>query len=175
MLAIARQHAPGAELRCQSLWTAPIPPCVAVAAAGEVVCYATEAGTPSRQLLQSRAQDIAAQLAPGGVLILDVAAPGRSGAAGRRQLAWEWTDSFLYLAEVEDPARARVTRTIHSFVRSGQLYRRSKEVHELVLFEPTVVAAALEAAGLAVEQLDGYPDAPRLAGWHAFVATKPRR
>jgi SAM-dependent methyltransferase len=73
MIEISRERVPEAEFRVGSLFEADIPPCGAVTAVSEVVNYLFD---PERELsdLFRRVYDA---LAPGGVFVFDVLAPGQ--------------------------------------------------------------------------------------------------
>lgn len=169
MLALAEQGAPGAVFVRGSLWEAELPACVAVAAVGEAFCYATDprAGT---EALEHRLATIHRVLAPGGLLLFDVAGPGRSGPDGVRRLFRTWDRLAIGVEERE--AAGELTRAIASFVPVGDLCRRIDEEHVLRLYEPARIERMLDAAGFAYERLGRYADFVFPAGWHGFLATK---
>ena len=168
MLAIAQAQAPNARFAHGSLWDFSLPPCVAVTAIGEAFSYATTATVG----LEQRFREIAGALAPEGLLLFDVAIPGRSGPAQRRLGAWEHEGAFVFLDEREDPSAHTLERTIDSFVPEGELHRHSRELHRLTLHAPEAVFASLEHAGLSPTRLDRYGDFTFLPGWVGFLAVK---
>ncbi len=172
MIAIATKHAPDAGFVTGSLWACPIDDCVAVTAIGEAFGYCSASVTPDAALLERRLETIWKGLRPGGVLLFDVAGPGRSGPSGRRTLMWNHDDSFVCLDEREDGDTATLTRTIDTFAPRGGLHRHRREVHRLSLFEPARVEQALNAVGFRSERLDRYAHFELPEGWTAFVATK---
>jgi SAM-dependent methyltransferase len=174
MLEMARSHAPGARLVEGSLWDVELPRAVAVTAVGEALNYATDAFTPDLEGLEERLAAIARALVPGGLLLFDVAGPGRSGVIGSRQKFWEHDGTVLLMEEVEDRPGSRLTRRHQIFVPVGPLHRRAAETHHLVLFPPEEVSAALERTGFAVERLDTYEGFPPLPGWSCFAASRRR-
>ena len=147
MVAVARGRVPGARFVVGSAAAAEVPPCVAVAAFGEVLNYvdpATGAATDLRSLL-ARA---ASALTPGGVLLFDLAAPGRgAGALGHH---WEGEGWALLFDVEEDEAARRLIRRQTTFVREGDAYRRGREVHVLELHAQADVERLLVEAGFAV-------------------------
>jgi len=166
MLALARAEAPAATYVQGSLWSADLPACVAVAAVGEVFGYATDAPAS----LADRLRDVHAALAPGGVLLFDVAGPGRSGPAGSRRGFWTHGATSLGLVEREDGRE--LTRDITMFVPDGAGLRRVEETHVLRLHAAEEVEAMLDVAGFAWERLARYDDLALAPGWHAWAAVK---
>jgi len=170
MLEIARSEAREARFVRGSLWSADLPRCVGVAAVGEAFCYA-EDPTAGLFALGSRLHAIHEALDRGGVLLFDVAGPGRSGPTGSRRMFWSYDDAALGFDEEEDSTFS-LTRTVTLFVRRGDLYERSTEIHRLHLYGPDVVQGLLERAGFAAERLPGYEGLTVGPGWHVFAATK---
>jgi aminoglycoside 6'-N-acetyltransferase I len=168
MLRIARSEAPRATFVHDSLWSATLPPCVAVTAIGEALCYAADPRAGTRALRQ-RFASIFESLAPGGIFLFDVAGPGRSGPAGSRRAFWTWGDVDLGLEEVEQPGE--LTRIITVHVPEGARYRRSRETHVLRLYEPTAVEQMLDDAGFEWGRLRQYGEIA-FPGWHAYAARK---
>lgn len=172
MLRIARRRAPGAAFVCASVWEAALPPAIAVCAVGEVLNYRFRAGSPGDEL-PALLRRIAAALRPGGVLLFDVAGPGRSGASGPVRSFRETPDWAVLVETEEHPGERRLSRRIVTFVRRGESYRRSEERHELELYPPDEVVSALRDVGLVPERLSGYRGWESPPGWHVFVARKP--
>jgi SAM-dependent methyltransferase len=166
MLAVARERAPGAELRLGSAADAALPPCVAVAAFGEVLQYGPDPRA-GRETLAIVARRAAEALVPGGLLITDLAAPGREPPGGRR--AWHEGDGWVVCVRAEeDPERGTLTREIATFRRDGASWLRSDERHVLRLVAPREARAAVAAAGLDARILPGY-GALRLGPGHVVV------
>jgi aminoglycoside 6'-N-acetyltransferase I len=170
MLRIARTEAPAATFVRESLWSADLPPCVAVAAVGEAFCYAADpkAGLAA---LGTRLPAFHAALARGGVLIFDVAGPGRSGPAGVRRTFRSLDGAYLGLEEREEEGR-KATRDISLFLPRGTLFANVGETHVLRLYDPESVGALLGEAGFSWERLPGYDGFDAGPGWHAFAAVK---
>jgi SAM-dependent methyltransferase len=169
MLALARAEAPGATLVLGSLWDAPLPTCVGVAAVGEAFSYAVD---PAAGLaaLGRRLEDVRRALVPGGVLLLDVAGPGRAGPEGARRRFWTLGEVSLGLEEREEGGE--LIRELTTFEPDGPAFRRVRETHRLHLYLPEDVEAALTRAGFDWERLPGYGARPLPAGWHAWVASR---
>jgi len=170
MLRLAREEAPGCRFVRGSLWDFPLPRCVAVTAVGEAFCYAAAGDAPDESLLRARLAEIRACLVDDGVLLFDIAGPGRSGPRGKRQSSWEHAGSFVCLDEQEDASRRELSRTIDTFVPAGSLHRHRREVHRLRLFDPAAIEAALAGVGFAVERVDRYGSFDLGTGWFGFLA-----
>jgi aminoglycoside 6'-N-acetyltransferase I len=172
MLAIARREAgtAGTAFTQGSLWDVSLPPCVAVAAVGEAFSYAVD---PSAGLaaLARRLAAIHLALVPGGLLLFDVASPGRAGPDGVRRSFWSAEDVHLGLVEEEDGA-GLARREITLFVPMGELHRRRQETHLLRLYPPQAIEELLTRAGFSFERLSAYGDFSFKPGWHGWAATK---
>lgn len=172
MVEIARRCAPGAEFRAGSLFDADIPSCDAVTSIGEVFNYLFDPENSSRNLdgLFLRIHDA---LAPGGVLVFDVAEPGQVRRGAMERGFSEGEDWAVLVEKEEDAGRGILTRRIVSFRRVGEYYRRDDEVHRQRLYKSPEIAGKLRRAGFRVRTMRGY-GRYRLPGAHAaFVARKP--
>jgi SAM-dependent methyltransferase len=165
MIRLARRRAPGARFRVASLWSAALPACDAVTALGECFNYCFDPRSRSAHLGRLFRR-IHHALRPGGVLIFDIAGPGRG--SGPRQRFVEGP-GWAVLRDAQEDAGGRIlTRRITTFRKTGRRYRRSHEVHRLRLYRPSQVVAALRQAGFAVRRLPPYGE-----GWDVFLARKP--
>lgn len=171
MLSIARAGTSTASFSRDSLWSVELRRSVAVTAVGEAFNYAADPSAGIDRLAQ-RLADVYRVLVPGGLLLFDVAGPGRSGGAGARRGFWSFEDLHLGLEELEDPGGGQLTRIITLFVPERGLHRRCREEHVLRLYAPDDVERLLRDVGFSVERLPGYRDHPLPAGWQAFAATK---
>ncbi len=131
MIELARRRVPGAEFHVAACDDFPLPQCVAVTALGEVFNYCFTFGDPRDRLDRVCAAAYRA-LVPGGLLIFDVAEPGRS--CGRKQAFSEGPDWTCLVEYRHDGARARLTRRIVTFRQVGGAWRRHEETHEQQLF-----------------------------------------
>ena len=165
MLAIARRRAPRAEFRHGSLWDAPLPPCTAVTAIGEVLNYAADERA-GEQRLPGLFERIYDALAPGGLLIFDFATPGRGSATPHAHTGHNWR---VDAQTVEDPAARTLERRMS--IEIDGVHR--EEVHRLRLYEPEFVLKCLEGPGFSSEALDRYCDFGFWPGYAAFAAVRP--
>lgn len=166
MLEIARRRVPGARFVEGSFIDMEIPRCVAVTAIGEVLGYAMDprAGADALGTLFART---AAALQPGGVLLCDLAGPGRSGAEPVPR--WSEGDGWVCCAVASEDADV-LERRIVAFTRSRAGWDRTDETHRLHLVRPGDVMAALAAAGLSARTLPAYGPFTFPPGWTAFAA-----
>jgi SAM-dependent methyltransferase len=170
MIDLARARAPAAEFRVGSLLSAELPPCVAVAAVGEIVNYLFDTSNTDRRL-GALFRRVFAVLEPGGLFLLDAAGPGRVPGGGPWQHQAEG-DGWAVLVTTAEKGQ-RLERRITSFRRVGELYRRDYEIHRLRLLPPGEVAERLRAAGFRVRRLAAYGPVRLGPGWAGFVARKP--
>lgn len=168
MLTIARRRAPAARFVQGLALDTEIPACVAVVAVGEVLGYAADprAGAESLGPLFAR---IAAALHPSGIVLCDLAGPGRAGPDPVPR--WVEHDGRVVCSlAVEDDDGTVLTRRIVLFERAGDAWRRTDETHHLAVVPPERVLAAMRAAGLSAVQTPGYGDLVLPEGWAAFAA-----
>jgi SAM-dependent methyltransferase len=171
LIALARQRVPRGVFRVESLLTAELPGCVAVAAVGECVNYLFDERHSADGVRDLLGRAFAA-LAPGGLLLLDAAEPGR--VPGGASQGWaEGPDWAVLVAAEEDGPQRLLTRHITSFRKVGELYRRDHEVHRLRLFPRAQVQAWLQKIGFEVQTLGGYGPLTFPPGYVGFLARKP--
>jgi SAM-dependent methyltransferase len=155
MVALAQRLVPMGRFRVESLLTAELPPCVAVAAVGECLNYLFDRGNSAASLAKLLRR-IHGSLVPGGLFLLDVAEPGRVPGTGVGRAYFEGDDWAVLVHSEEDRRRNMLTRRITTFRRVGDLYRRDHEVHRQRLLAGTDLAAQLRSIGFRVRILRGY-------------------
>jgi SAM-dependent methyltransferase len=169
MIEIARKRVPNGSFRVESVLSADLPSCVAVTAIGEIFSFQFDAGN-TKKALSKLLRRIHKALAPNGVLLFDVAGPGRVVGGGPQQRFIEGEDWVVLVTSEEDRGHPVLTRRITSFRKVGQWYRRDDEVHRLRLHSRPAMTAQLRAAGFRVRTLSGYGPfvfPPGLAGYLA--------
>jgi SAM-dependent methyltransferase len=158
MLRIARRQAPRARFERASVLDFTPPPCRAITALGEILCYAGS--------LEPLRRAGTAEL-----LLFDVATPARGRTAGR---SFFEGDGWLLCNAVTADAQT-LTRRITTFTRAARTWRRDDEEHVLRLYEPAEVLAELERAGYAGRRLRSYGrEHQALPGLACFAATRKR-
>jgi SAM-dependent methyltransferase len=172
MIAAARRRAPAADLRVASFLDAEIPRCVAVTAIGECFSYLFDDRVAGAGLDRLFAR-VHAALEPRGLLLFDVAAPGR--VRGRSpQRSWREGDDWAVLVELDEDVGSRLlTRDIRTFRAQGTAWRRDHEIHRLRLHDRRDLEARLRAAGFRVRPLAGYEGLRFAPGHIGFCARKP--
>jgi SAM-dependent methyltransferase len=166
---LARERAPEASFRVGSFVDAPLPhDCDAVLAIGEVLGYL---GTEGRADLDRVLARLARALRPGGLLLFDLAGPGRPRAGPRR--TWTEGDGWAVLVETADVGGVLERRIVTYRDVGGDAFRRGEETHRLRLHRPADVLATLRAAGFAARTLRaGYAGELPPPGLTAYLARK---
>jgi SAM-dependent methyltransferase len=172
MVAMARVRVPNGQFREDSLLAAELPPCVAVAAVGECFNYLFDSGNTERGL-RELFRRIHGALSKGGVLVFDVAEPGRVPGTGPRRAYTEGDGWAVLVTAEEDRQHGLLTRRITSFRRVGELYRRDEETHRLRLMRRSELAGQLRGTGFRVRILSGYGPSRFAPGHVGFLARKP--
>lgn len=172
MIRLARKKAPRATFVGGSFLSSKLPRRNVITAIGEVLNYAFDRRNNLRSLegFFRRAYNA---LKPGGLLIFDIAEPGRGGPDGFRQggsIGKDWAVLFRM-----EENRGQLVRQMVTFRKWGKDYRRSDETHVLRLFKCSLIRNMLERAGFQVKTLAGYGRSRFPAGLTAFVAKKRSR
>jgi SAM-dependent methyltransferase len=172
MIALARERVPEGRFLVGSLLSTELPSCVGVAAVGEGFNYLFDRSN-TKHRLSRLLRRIYKALDPKGVLIFDVAAPGRVPEGGPRRSYVEGKDWAVLVTAEEDRRRRLLTRRITSFRRVGELYRRDQETHRLRLLSRSEVASELRGLGFRARILSGYGPLKFVPGHVGFLAGKP--
>jgi SAM-dependent methyltransferase len=171
LLNLARRRVPQGRFHQGSLLSAELPPCVAVAAIGECVNYLFDAGHSLEGVRQLLGRSFTA-LTPGGLMVFDVAEPGRVP-GGKSKTYIEGDGWAVLVATEEDQRQGLLTRLITTFRKVGELYRRDHEIHRLRLLPRAQVVSWLEEVGFRVQTLGAYGPLPFAPGHVGFLAQKP--
>jgi SAM-dependent methyltransferase len=178
MIDLARKRAPDSVFQVGSVHQFAFPPCRAITALGEVLCYSGGGRLPKSpklrkpyKALAAIFQKAAAALAPGGVLIFDVAEVGLD--KNRPQTFRAGADWACLVRFEYDASEDQLIRHITSFRQVGPLYRRQQETHHVQLFRRGEIAAMLRRVGLRARNVRSYGDYDLLPGRIGFIARKP--
>ena len=146
MLDIARERVPSARFRQESILKAELPPCVAVAAIGECFNYLFDENNTEPELYRLLRR-IHEALDPGGLLVFDVAEPGRVPGSGPQRTHTEGEDWAVLVTAEENRTNRLLTRRITTFRKVGELYRRDQEIHQLRLQRKPRRSTGISRAG----------------------------
>ena len=171
MIAMARRRVPEGCFRRRSLFSADLPGCQAVTSIGECFNYLFDSNN-SWMGLTLVLRRIYKALRAGGILIFDVAEPGRLPGRFPVVSHYEGKDWEILVSASEDKRRSLLTRRITAFRRVGKLYRRTEETHTLRLYEAGRVAEELRTIGFKVRVLRGYGRLRFGPGHAGFIARK---
>lgn len=181
MIALARKRVPEATFRAGSFLHSALPPCDAVTSLGECFNYLFDRGN-GPAALRKLFKRIHTALRPGGVLVFDIAEPGRG--TPPRTIFREGKDWAMVAAIAEDAKRKRLTRRIATFrvappsrrpggrQDASATFRRTDEVHHLQLYPADEMANELRNAGFQVRVIDGYGRAKFPPAYRGFIAQK---
>ena len=153
MIAMARQRVPEGTFRTGSFLDVHFPPCAAITSLGECFNYLFDKRN-GRSALRRLFRRAYRALQPGGVLVFDVAEPGRAEGWDRR--FWVGRDWVCLTEYDHDQRRNRLTRRITTFRMAGRWYRRAEETHVQQLYEGSQVASDLRRIGFRVQTVRGY-------------------
>src|ERR1019366_2653896 len=112
MIAIARQRVPEGTFRIASFFDRDFPPCGAITSLGECFNYLFD-DRNRRSSIRRLFRQAHRALQPGGLLIFDVADPGRADRWDRR--FWQGGDWACLTESAHDQRRNRLTRRITTF------------------------------------------------------------
>ena len=143
-----------------------------MAAVGEPLNYLFDASNTTSKIVKLFRR-IYRALEPSGLFILDVAGPGRVSGPGPYRTYVETGDWAVLVTSEEDQRHRFLTRTITSFRRCGELYRRDQEVHRQRLIARSEVVGQLRSIGFRVRILQGYGKLRFGPGHVGMIARKP--
>jgi SAM-dependent methyltransferase len=170
MIELARERVPEGRFDVVSLYDAEIPPCVAVTGIGEAFNYRFDerAGFAAMRGVLERAH---AALAPGGILLFDVAQPGR-GMPRLEHTTWDGPGWEVTSEVVEAPGTSTLERRITT-KRGPQLEEVEVEIHRLALYDHEEVFVMLREIGFDPATLASYAEDYRFGVGHGgFYAVR---
>ena len=167
MIELARERVPEGRFEVTSLYDAELPECVAVTGIGEAFNYRFDerAGFDSMCAVFERAH---AALVPGGILLFDVAQPGRA-MPRLEHTTWEGEGWVVTSETIEAPG----TNTLERRITSSHGEEVDVEIHRLALYEHEAVFQALRDAGFDPATLAAYAEDYRFGVGHGgFYAVR---
>ncbi len=171
LLAIARASVPKARFINASVYETAIPACEAVLAVGESLTY--HENSDGDRLVENFFRRVADVLPIGGILIFDVIELGSSSSESLTRKFWSSGEDWAVLVETTEDRESRtLVRNIDTFRRTGELYRRSREVHRVRMFDSRVLCDQLAAVGFATSMLQSYGERQLPPRRRAFFSTR---
>jgi SAM-dependent methyltransferase len=148
MLALAREHAPGAEaIFPLVLPRDPLPEVDAIVSVGHVLCYLDDETDIDESLAAA-----ADALRPGGVLAIDLCDIEWGRARQDAPPYIRRGDQWVIVTEFSVPTDTRFNREITTFLRNTDgSWRRDDERHENVLLDTSLVPGLLARHGVDAE------------------------
>jgi SAM-dependent methyltransferase len=165
MLGLARDVAPGADLRVLTLPDDPLPQADAIVGIGHPLSYVADVAAVRRGLAA-----MARALRPGGVLVLDLLDLRFAEARRDDPPFARVSDDWAIVTRYDVPAPDRFVRDITTFVRTPDgAWRRDDERHENVLVNSSDLLAVLAAEGVDARVVTGIGDAELPDGLVAVI------
>jgi SAM-dependent methyltransferase len=144
MLEIAREYAPGAEIRALVLPDDEIPSADAIVGVGHVLSY-----LPDEAAIERALGAIAGALRPDGLVAFDICDFEWGEAPGRPPTSCRVEDDWVIAVRFSSPSRDRFIRENTTFVREeGGSWRRDDETHANVLLDTAGLPALLARHGV---------------------------
>jgi len=171
MIALARRLVPEGTFRTGSFLDGDFPSCAAITALGECFNYLFDKRN-RRSALCRLFREAHRALQPGGVLVFDVAEPGRAKGSDRR--FWTGRDWACLTEYDHDQRRNRLTRRNTTFRKLGRWYRRAEETHVQQLYEGSQLASDLRELGFRVQTVRGYGEYRFPKALVGLIARKPQ-
>lgn len=170
---MAAGRVPGGRFEVGSFVDAELPKgALAIALVGEVLNYTFDIRNDAGRLRELIGRAFEALL-PGGLLVFDLAAPGRvpdpQPPAGHQE-GDDWAITYAAQQIPETPLMVRTMKTVR---RTADGIRTEEEIHHLLLYPRADVEAALRECGFEVEVRDGYSAATAVPGLPVYLARKP--
>jgi len=154
-ITIARRRVPEGTFRTASFLEVDFPPCATITSLGECFNYLFDERNGRSSLCRLFRQAHQA-LQSGGLLIFDVAEPGRAEGVDCR--FWKGRDWACLTEYDQDQRHNRLTRRITTFRKVGRQYRRAEETHVQQLYRGSQLASDLRKIGFQVRTVRGYGD-----------------
>ena len=170
MIALARHRVPEGTFRTASFLDADFPPCAAITSLGECFNYLFDERNGRSSLCRLFRQAHQA-LRSGGLLVFDVAEPGRAQGSDRR--FWIGRDWACLVEYDHDQRRNLLTRRITTFRKVGQQYRRAEETHVQQLYAESQLAGDLRDIGFRVRTVRSYGEFRFPKALVGLIARKP--
>jgi SAM-dependent methyltransferase len=170
MLDLARQHAPGADVRELRLPDEAVPAADAIVSVGHVLSYLDDEAGVDRALVA-----LAGALRPGGVLALDLCDLAYGRARRLAPVQARRNDQWVLVTEFSVPAPDRFVRDMTTFMKDPDgSWRRDDERHENVLVDSARLPGLLAEHGVDASIRSSFGTEELPVGLVAVVGRRPR-
>jgi len=171
LLKLARANVPQARFIHISAYDVEVRNYDAIVAVAEPLTYHDDLAEADN-LVSRFFRRVAEALPAGGMLIFDVIGLGEPSLTSR---SWWSGDDWAVLVETtENQSERSLFRNIQTFRRVDDLYRRSRELHSVRLFDVGELCAQLAAYGFETETARSYGAQQLPPRRHALFATRLR-
>lgn len=145
----SEKKAPKAKFILGSLFDVEIPLCSAVISTNECFNYLTGiSGTEVKEnhcaALQALFQRVFKSLNPNGLFIFDMIEPSHQALRDKKSIV-EGNDWTIFIHTFENLQLEQLTRDVTLFRQVGELYRKTKELHYVQLYNCDKIMTMLEA------------------------------
>lgn len=153
LIEIAKKRAPNVNYKVSSFFETTLPKCIGVVSTSECLNYATNGENHNN--IKGLFEKVFTSLEHGGLFIFDMIEPGTTN---DRKYIVEHDDWTMFLHTWEDQDQNILTRDITLFRKTGELYRKSKEIHKARLYPHKQIISLLEDAGFEVSVFKQYDE-----------------
>lgn len=154
LIQIAKKNAPKGKYEVGSFFETNFPKCIGVISTSECLNYAINGENENN--LKKLFKSIFASLHKGGLFVFDMIEPGTAKCEKHIVEKEDWT---MFLHTWEDQEKNMLTRDVTLFRQvEGNLYRKSKEVHQARLYPHNQIVSLLKDTGFQVSLFKQYDD-----------------
>lgn len=170
MISLAKKKVPTAKFKVSSYLNTDIPKCNVITSIGEVFNYLFDKKVSQQTLMKIFSKCFKA-LEDDGVFVFDVMEFSNKISHSRK--GYRYTKDWAVLSEnIQDNKTKTVKRIITSFMRHGKTYKRTDEIHKVLLYEKDFILKCLKKAGFKVKIQKEYGALKFRPGILAFVCRK---
>ncbi|WP_185152692.1 class I SAM-dependent methyltransferase [Fulvivirga aurantia] len=171
MIELAKQNSPETKFLVESIYDFQIPQCDIVCSIGECFNYLF-ANKGDLNELKDLISRIYNALRPQGYLVFDILTTEILQTSQINSKVIEQDLWTIFLSVNVEKNESILTRAITLFLKDGDHYRKSKEVHKQKLFKKKDIEEILIEVGFRVDKMDGYDDLPFRSGQVGFLCKK---
>ena len=170
MISIAKKKVPQARFKVASYLNEEIPNCNAITAIGEVFNYLFDKKVDLK-ILTKFFQKCYQSLTEDGVLIFDIMEFSEN--INHNSKGFKAEKDWIVLSEnIVDQKKKILQRVITSFVKHGKNYKRTDEIHKVILYDQSQIIKNLKKVGFKVKVQNGYGKLLLRPGCKVYVCSK---